>query len=599
MSYISRWLKEKKISSSDILLGVFFIIIAAVIPLISRYTEVNVTDAELEALRSSSTVNDFFSYNKAFFIKLMGAFTFLFMLFQIISGDGFKIDFKKPHTIMMLVFAVLAIISAIASPYGGVSFSGISERYEGLWVILSYIVFFIVASDFAKSRERSVFLIFALCLSALLVGIVGLTQFFGHDILNTSFGSKLLFDDASQTISIKFDSVYATLYNPNCAGMFFGMMFSFLVLPAVLLPLKNKLKYVFTVLAVVTLVCLIGSNSVGGFMGAVAGTAFAVLTAVVSAIYKHRNTKTYIACFAGIVVFVVAIVALLNTDNMIARKVNVIVDTLRNGTDSESASYFKDFYVENNEAVVVTDGGNITIDDENGDLVLSLNGEKATPVSQTEESSTYELKDDIVWTLDSYTDAFMLTAEDKLGGTTSFIFAVDNGNVTLADKFGSAVTEEAESFGFEGVERLGSNRGYIWSRSIPLLAKNIFIGQGTDCFAFAFPQNDVRAKLRFLSNPYVIVDKPHNMYLQTGINTGVISLVITLAVFVLFIWQSFSVVKSKNYLLTAIRLGILGGCVAYMVAGLTTDSVVSVAPVFWVMLGTGFGLGYAEKSTEE
>jgi O-antigen ligase len=193
----------------------------------------------------------------------------------------------------------------------------------------------------------------------------------------------------------------------------------------------------------------------------------------------------------------------------------------------------------------------------------------------------------------------MLTAEDKLGGTTSFIFAVDNGNVTLADKFGSAVTEEAESFGFEGVERLGSNRGYIWSRSIPLLAKNIFIGQGTDCFAFAFPQNDVRAKLRFLSNPYVIVDKPHNMYLQTGINTGVISLVITLAVFVLFIWQSFSVVKSKNYLLTAIRLGILGGCVAYMVAGLTTDSVVSVAPVFWVMLGTGFGLGYAEKSTEE
>jgi xanthine/uracil permease len=89
------------------------------------------------------------------------------------------------------------------------------------------------------------------------------------------------------------------------------------------------------------------------------------------------------------------------------------------------------------------------------------------------------------------------------------------------------------------------------------------------------------------------------MYLQIGINTGVISLVLTLAVFVLFIWQSLGVIKSKNSVLTAIRLGILGGCVAYMVAGLTTDSVVSVAPVFWVMLGTGFGLGYAEKSTEE
>ena len=36
----------------------------------------------------------------------------------------------------------------------------------------------------------------------------------------------------------------------------------------------------------------------------------------------------------------------------------------------------------------------------------------------------------------------------------------------------------------------------------------------------------------------------------------------------------------------------MAGCIAYMITGLTTDSVVSVAPVFWIMLGARFWCQY-------
>ena len=55
------------------------------------------------------------------------------------------------------------------------------------------------------------------------------------------------------------------------------------------------------------------------------------------------------------------------------------------------------------------------------------------------------------------------------------MFSEVDGKLSMVDRFGTPVdlNVPVESFGFKGVERLGSNRGYIYSRSIPLLKKNI------------------------------------------------------------------------------------------------------------------------------
>ena len=73
----------------------------------------------------------------------------------------------------------------------------------------------------------------------------------------------------------------------------------------------------------------------------------------------------------------------------------------------------------------------------------------------------------------------------------------------------------AEHIGFEGKEELGSSRGYIWSRTLPLLGNCLFTGFGPDTFTYNFPQNDVLAKYysyeQFNEGFYVTVDKPHIM----------------------------------------------------------------------------------------
>ncbi|MBR1736993.1 MAG: O-antigen ligase family protein, partial [Firmicutes bacterium] len=142
-------------------------------------------------------------------------------------------------------------------------------------------------------------------------------------------------------------------------------------------------------------------------------------------------------------------------------------------------------------------------------------------------------------------------------------------------------------------ELLGTGRGYIWSRSIPVALDNIIIGAGPDTFALEFPQNDIIGKTRYFGNPYVMIDKPHSIYLQMAIQTGILSLIVFLGIIVLYCISTVKAVTKKENI--AYSLAFFCGATAYLISGLSTDSVVSVAPIFWVMLGCGFAVNEASE----
>jgi O-antigen ligase len=147
--------------------------------------------------------------------------------------------------------------------------------------------------------------------------------------------------------------------------------------------------------------------------------------------------------------------------------------------------------------------------------------------------------------------------------------------------------EEVESLGFEGKEMLASKRGYIWSRTLPLIKEKPILGYGPDTFAIFFPQHDVVGKFKYFNRSKIIVDKPHNLYLQIGFNTGLISLAAVLILFGSYFLRNLKLYltcKFDNYY-TEIGLAFLAAFTAYAVAGFFNDSVVSVAPVFWIILG--------------
>ncbi|HEY8422185.1 MAG TPA: O-antigen ligase family protein, partial [Thermoclostridium sp.] len=151
---------------------------------------------------------------------------------------------------------------------------------------------------------------------------------------------------------------------------------------------------------------------------------------------------------------------------------------------------------------------------------------------------------------------------------------------------------EIESFGFEGMESFGSNRGYIWSRTLPLLKGTVFIGKGPDTFALYFPQYDFLNKLKLYQTGGIFVDKAHNMYLQTALNTGVLSLVAMLVLFGLYAVSSIKVLWKEDFteFMPAAGLACFAAFCGYAAAGLFNDSNIAVAPVFWVLLGLGTGI---------
>ena len=86
-----------------------------------------------------------------------------------------------------------------------------------------------------------------------------------------------------------------------------------------------------------------------------------------------------------------------------------------------------------------------------------------------------------------------------------------------------------------------------------------------------------------------MIEKPHNLYLQIAINSGVISLLAILALFAVYLHES-----AKTYWKCRFEsfsemagLGIMAAIVAYLVAAFFNDSIVGIAPVFWGLLGMG------------
>lgn len=182
-------------------------------------------------------------------------------------------------------------------------------------------------------------------------------------------------------------------------------------------------------------------------------------------------------------------------------------------------------------------------------------------------------------------------------------FYFDESGIYLIGNHNRLVTEikKAPSIGFDGRERFGSGRGYVWSRTLPLLKETIWIGNGPDTLPFYFPQDDYIGKLNNFGKVNVVVDKPHNFYLQVAHDTGLVSLSALLLFFASYYIQSLRLYffnKSESFIVNIGKV-IMCSVLGYLIAAIFNDSVVYVAPYFWILLGVGFAVNYMVKYPEE
>jgi len=616
----------------DYTIGIFLIIVFAIIPLFVSATKVDITISESN-IRSGSDITDVFSYYKSLMICFVAFFIAVIYLMYVPEKGYKKYNFKHPVFFCGLAFMLFAILSFIMTNYKDIALVGISERYESVWVLLSYMVFMIIAFKYCENQFRMRFIVCGIFLGTFIIGIIGFFQYFGMDFFETDLGTKYILGTnyTGEPITARFDEVYSFLYNPNCVGIFCALVLPFTVSLAISLPIFTEkkfgidgiLKVCAIILSVILVYNLIGSSSEGGIIATFCAFFAGAVIALIY-ILKNKKYKEYSGIFTfGIVALIIVCIFgagyYVANNESIRGKVRENIDIFMGRAQAKTGYYFQNFSVDNDKnriAVETFEKGNnqnlyIDYDSEREVVKLSDNSKKIEEFEFSVDAiKEFNNKQNIFSVTTSEGTELILNVYLRKNDTIPFLEIIrdkiymrfrvsDDGKISVADGFYNLYepNKKADKLGFEGSETFGTGRGYIWSRSIPLVLSNglrgIVFGSGPDSFSVVFPQYELQEKLMYLGNPYIIVDKPHNFYLQTAINTGLLSLVALIILFVIYIYKTVrSILRddTKDRFVISLKFAFLMGIIGYLIAALATDSTVSVSPAFWIMLGMGFAV---------
>lgn len=581
------------------------ILVLGVIPLVVRMNLVPLP-ANVQKFWTANYATDFFSYYKSKLLILavlymIGSFAY-YKANNVQDQDFFHKDFRL-YFIASAVFSLLSVFATILSPYRSVALWGAPERCEGLIILLCYIILFLYSIWAYLQKPDMRIVVIPLAVLTGITTFLGIFQFWGHDIFTTSTGQSVIIPAvyrAQGHLELLFErgKIYGTMYHYNYMGSFSAMM---IPLFAVLtLFLKNRsAKILCGFLTLCSLFLLLGSTSRAGIVGVIfAGICFIIMFA--KKLLQHY--KATVGTIAVLVVFVLA-VNMITGGLALARVPSLIRDA---GAIFKSSDV--DYHTQIPLQHIDLQKDSATFDYSDGTIIITKNANQQ-PVLQMADGKYFTAPgENASFTAGSH--QFDLQYIEVNGTRTPFLAIYIGKNVDLIlglfdDSFSFVDSRinrveytDAPAIGFNGKERLGSARGYIWSRSLPLVLSHPVFGYGPDNFFAVFPQGDFLGKYYAYGTSQMLVDKAHNLYLQIAIGEGIPALLAFLTIVFCYLGQSFRLYAlrkeySPNQIFGAgITLAIIG----YLGAGFFNDSIVSIAPIFWALLGIGVATNYRNKN---
>lgn len=573
------------------------LIVIAVIPLI---TIIHIYDNGLseEAWASSSgTTYDFFLYYKSRILMLIGLVAAGLLGWRISQGD--KGNFTNQNAWIPIlplgVYAVFSLISAIFAKHTTEAFWGGYEQFEGVFVVLVYMVCFLLVYGYIQTEQMVSVLLHALIVGSLIVSVLGVFQAFSLDWIQSSWARGLLTPELSGIsdfkINLNFEKgmAYSTLYNPNYVGSYVAIALPITVALAVWAK-----RTIFQCLAGISSICqlimLYASKSLTGFIG-LAGVAVVGIVFLIPYTKKHK--------FISFGIFAVCAFALVFFCFVKNGWMNRLLqdDTGKSGYTIESITTKK------NAFEILTGSHKAIIGKTEPDSSVysfSLTDKEGNPLPYQKQDDNTVVITEKGYENISFAASAVTVGEDTLesieiraDGKTWDIVRSD-GRLRYYTPVGKLdKLRSIESFGFENNQDFATRRGYIWSRTFPLLSSTVLFGIGQDNFVYEFPNDDYVGKVN-CSFDAQIITKPHNMYLQIWVQDGMFA---CLALIALFIILAVSTLKNclgsgKKTWLQKIAIAILCSASGYMLVGLANDATICVAPVFWILIALGFAINH-------
>ncbi len=594
-------------------------LVLAAVPLIvsAYYYEIGLM--EFPWFADSEKAYDFFLYWKGQALILLCGLLALCAAVKLFAAKDNKraaFDgrwFDKRYIIALAVYFGTAVLSTALSEHKDMAVRGGYEQWEGIIIIAAYVAVLFFAYYFVSGKTEINIVIWALFAGVLAMSVLGAGQFFkrdffrgeaGQSVMNFMLDRKLKF-----TFAFEPGRVYATLYNPNYVGSYVA-----LVMPVVLSLISMKKRRCFmlkNVLAALTAallgIMLAGSESVTGFLGVFAS--FVLLAAFAVMHNKTHPQRIWIA--AGICAAALAAAVWFNRP-VFEYGFNKIVNPTPNNFLIKSmepeGEYLQIRTVEDDllklKIRATETGCQYEAVDGDGKKVGTYEGEEANVTKFDDQRFS-----GIECEAKSIQASGILNAVDVKTPSTGKSYTVVLGGETAGEGMPQAeyriynpfqkVDElrHIPSVGFEKNQHFGSRRGYLWSRTFPLLPKHILLGSGPNTFVYEFP-NDDYVGMKNVGYEANIVTKPHNMFMQIWVQTGLLSLIAFLALYVLYFADSMKQYfrKAEYTRLEVVGIGILLGTFGYLATGLANDSTVAVAPVYWCLLGVGMAVNRFNKA---
>ncbi|MDR3225151.1 MAG: O-antigen ligase family protein [Clostridiales Family XIII bacterium] len=611
---------------------------------------------------------EFFSHYKVEMIGWSILFMGLMLAYRVIVQ---QFAVKRSHYYWpMLGYILFVLLSFFFASDRDVAWNGWNDRFEGTAVILCYFiaVFFIMNS--VNSERNIKFILYPIAAVTVVLSALGLTQATGHDFFQSTLGQKLivpnkmnvdgdymwdLIDQAAaqgeQYLKFTFQNneIYQTVYNINYVSFYLTLLMP--VFAMLFIWSKGPVrKAIWGVIFGLTVFNFFGAASSGGMLGMGIVLVFVVLI-------LRKKLLQWWRPLLVILVIVVAVgaldIALVNhngkgvkwtdelrfsigvtlasgqeeTDSLVRGPGNTegAQDTEVSGAataevpdePSKPLSHLDWLSNKDNSLTFSVDGNEATMSEfEDGSIKVLDNQGAELDLTQTEGSQEVLINDSRfanvyfqAQTDEDGTQFLALRIRGEEVRSWPFILGGEDRSTLLFrnDLKKDLALENIPHIGFENNPGFGNGRGYIWSASLPLIKDTFIIGHGADTYCIEFPHKDYVGKYNAGWNVNMIVDKPHNMYIATAINTGVTSLIALFVLFLMYIVQSVRLYWRREFTTFAeyAGAGIFFGISGFIVSGFVDDSTVSVMPMFYGLLATGIAINMMlrkrygdEKKTE-
>ena len=568
---------------------------------------------------SGSNITDFFSYYKMGAILVCALIVLLIILYRVFT-QSFYVK-RSIVYIPMIVYIVFVLLSYAGSDYKLFALWGWVDRLEGTLSLLSYMLLLFYIINMVNSEKNVKWIIYVLAVTSSILGLLGITQAMNHDFFRTTVGKQLItpswFWGQLDKLNFTFtNQIYQTVYNINYVSFYLTLLipiFGILFIRSMMLGKEESLrkKILWGALFTLLIFNLIGSASSGGLMG----MAFVLLVALIVLNKRILQWRKPIA----ILIILTVIISGVTLSRWAPELSNAVSSVL--GIKTEQAGIVQDESSDTSGLrhkidYIVTSGNSINLsykgdeisfithpDDPSALNVEDSKGNPLTLVQPDPSASIFKVEDK------RFNWISLKPAKDDVGNrylvlttdSTEWPFKISKAGVKYRSGSGAFLSlHKVPAIGWENNQAFGSGRGYIWSRTLPMIKDTLVLGHGADTYCIYFPQDDFVGKYNsgtFSDNVNILVDKPHNMYFDAIIGTGGISLLALLVLWGFYLVQSLLIYRKEKYenFVSYVGVGIFLGICGFMVSGLVDDSTVSVMPMFYGLLGTGISINMMLK----